>query len=111
MPAKLRLSPLDAAVRAVLRQSRRNTRREFSSSAACQTDGVYGGLTAMRTRTPFIEAFRKQQEAQKNGTPPVPEPKASRPVELAPKKMSDSFHSVVSKGTAALYLIYKETRC
>jgi acyl-coenzyme A thioesterase 9 len=67
--------------------------RTISSSSRCLTDGVYGELTAMRTRTPFIEAFRKQQQGE-NGTPAVPTDHLKR--DLSPKTMSDSLTRVVS---------------
>jgi acyl-coenzyme A thioesterase 9 len=46
----------------------------------------------MRTRTPFIEAFKKQQAGEKS--PPVSAEKVER--DLSPKTMSESYHSVVS---------------
>lgn len=65
--------------------------RCFSAASKFYTDGVYQGLTAMRTRTPFIEAFRKQQENK------VAKPVSTDDVErdLSPKSMSDSHHKVV----------------
>ena len=45
----------------------------------------------MRTRTPFIEAFKKQQENKL--AKPVSTEKVER--DLSPKSMSDSFHKVV----------------
>ncbi|KAL8734055.1 MAG: hypothetical protein Q9181_003356 [Wetmoreana brouardii] len=49
----------------------------------------------MRVRTPWIEALRKKQEkdidpTQKSGTPATPSNR-----DLAPKRMSDSYHRVV----------------
>jgi acyl-coenzyme A thioesterase 9 len=52
---------------------------------------VYRELTAMRTRTPFIEAFRKQKEGK--GSPPISTDKVQR--DLSPKTMSDSYTRVV----------------
>jgi hypothetical protein len=76
--------------------------RYFSASSPCSTDGVYSELTAMRTRTPFIEAFRKEQESKSNAhsassahilrSEPAPS--------LSPKSMSDSYHRVVSHVTS-----------
>jgi len=45
----------------------------------------------MRTRTPFIEAFRKQNQDQPAA------PAGVKPVkrDLTPKTMADSFHKVV----------------
>jgi len=65
--------------------------RCFSISAQRGTDGVYRELTAMRTRTPFIEAFRKQQENKL--AKPISTDNVER--DLSPKSMSDSFHKVV----------------
>lgn len=67
--------------------------RCFSASTACRTDGVYRELTAMRTRTPFIDAFRKQQEA---GSTAKHEPTERVERDLSPKSMSDSFTRVVN---------------
>jgi hypothetical protein len=65
--------------------------RSFSASSRWRTDGVYQELTAMRTRTPFIEAFREQQKGL------VKAPISTENVErdLSPKSMSDSYHRVV----------------
>ncbi|KAH8590251.1 HotDog domain-containing protein [Bisporella sp. PMI_857] len=65
--------------------------RYFSSACRRGTDGVYQELTAMRTRTPFIDAFRKQQENKL--AKPVSADKVER--DLSPKYMSDSFHKVI----------------
>lgn len=49
----------------------------------------------MRTSTPFIEAFRKQQSAPEVvPLPSVPVEKIER--DLSPKTMSDSYHRTVS---------------
>jgi len=66
--------------------------RCFSAAARSQTDGVYQELTAMRTRTPFIEAFRKAQENKLEK--PIPTEQVER--DLSPKSMSHSYHKVVS---------------
>lgn len=75
--------------------------RWFSGSISRPTDGVYSELTAMRTRTPFIEALRKEQERQNNADLSSPD-HASMPDQapsLSPKSMSDSYHRVVSHVT------------
>jgi acyl-coenzyme A thioesterase 9 len=71
-------------------------RRSFSVYSRSRTDGVYRELTAMRTRVPFIEAFRKQQ----NGTSKT-QLGATETVErdLTPKTMSDSYTRIVSHVT------------
>ena len=69
--------------------------RIIHHSAQCSTDGVYQELTAMRVKTPYIEALRKQQEdgeytAKNSGESSKPPDR-----DLSPKKMSDSYHKVV----------------
>jgi hypothetical protein len=52
----------------------------------------------MRTRMPFIEALKRQQEESNGGTA-VSEVKVAEPeakVDLSPKTMSESYHRVVS---------------
>jgi len=71
------------------------TRRSFSRSSLRQTDGVFQELTSMRVRTPWVEAFRKQQQdghqpGKISGKPEVPKNR-----DLAPKRMTESQHSVV----------------
>ena len=55
------------------------------------TDGVFRGLTDTRLRTPWIEAFRLQQEGKGNQN----EEEVPKERDLTPKKMSDSYHRVV----------------
>lgn len=94
MATKLRQLPLQAALRTATRCAPRQ-QRHFASTAKCSTDGVYGELTAMRTRTPFIEAFRKQQEDDQS-TPLSSTVGEKAPIDTTPKRMSESFHKVVS---------------
>lgn len=65
--------------------------RCLSAATRYQTDGVYQELTAMRTRTPFIEAFKLQQANK------LAKPISADSVErdLSPKSMADSYHKVV----------------
>lgn len=89
-----------ACIRTAIRPVQRQC-RYFSASSSCRTDGVYSELTAMRTRTPFIEAFRKEQERKSNADS-ASLAHASRPdsaPNLLPKSMSDSYHRVVSHVT------------
>ncbi|TVY26649.1 Acyl-coenzyme A thioesterase, mitochondrial [Lachnellula hyalina] len=72
--------------------SARPTRRAFSACARCRTDGVYSELTAMRTSTPFIEAFKKQRD-DKTKIHPVSTNKVER--DLSPKTMQDSHTRVI----------------
>jgi acyl-coenzyme A thioesterase 9 len=67
------------------------TRRNLHSTPVRQTDGVFHGLTDNRTRMPWIEAFRQQQE----GKTVVPDEDDPQERDLTPKKMSDSYHRVV----------------
>ena len=71
------------------------TRRQLSVSPPCRTDGVFRELTDQRVQVPWVEAFRKREreghdETKATGTPQTPEHR-----DLSPKKMADSYHSVV----------------
>jgi len=78
--------------------------RYFSPSISRCTDGVYSDLTAMRTRTPFIEAFRKEQECKSSADASTPAhgPAPDKAPSLSPKSMSDSYHRVASHVTSLL---------
>ncbi|PPJ56191.1 hypothetical protein CBER1_10343 [Cercospora berteroae] len=66
-------------------------KRQLSASHQHRTDGVFRALTGERVQKPWIEAFREQQAGQKQLEPPcTPENR-----DLTPKKMSDSYHSVI----------------
>lgn len=69
--------------------------RSFHSSSAKRTDGVFRELTAMRVRTPWIEALRKQQAEGKDPTAASGKPEVPKDRKLSPKRMDDSYHSVV----------------
>lgn len=94
MATKLRQLSLQGAVRTATSRTSRQ-QRHFASTSKCLTDGVYGELTAMRTRTPFIEAFRKQQEGSQS-TATAESAGEKVPINTDPKRMSESFHKVVS---------------
>lgn len=93
------LKPLASLKRiaGAIRQPLTPQNRCFSIRVPCLTDGVYSELTAMRTRTPFIEAFKRQQE-QKNSSvaAKVIPSKPKVTTDLSPKSMSESYHRVVS---------------
>jgi hypothetical protein len=89
------------SIRSSLRSARCHPIRCLSSTTARRTDGVYRELTAMRTRTPFIEAFRKQQENKP--APPTSTENVHR--DLSPKSMSDSFTRVVRHMTSLLLFL------
>jgi len=58
----------------------------------------------MRTRTPFIDAFRKQQQ-EKNTSPNLSSSSSAKPTptpDLSPKTMTDSYHRVVGGTTSTL---------
>ena len=69
--------------------------RRLHNSARCFTDGVYQELTAMRVKTPYIEALKKQQEDGADTTKKFAESTKPSERDLSPKKMSDSYHKVV----------------
>ncbi|KIV91423.1 hypothetical protein PV10_05964 [Exophiala mesophila] len=66
--------------------------RTFHTSPYRRTDGVYKELTEMRIRTPWIEALRDAQNNKSSPTATAPPPAK---VDLTPKKMSDSYVSLV----------------
>jgi acyl-coenzyme A thioesterase 9 len=53
---------------------------------------VFKALASMRVRKPWIEALREKKELDKH---PVSAPEQSMKADLTPKKMSDSYTSVV----------------
>ncbi|KAJ4294393.1 hypothetical protein N0V90_008083 [Kalmusia sp. IMI 367209] len=69
--------------------------RGFHTSSPKRTDGVFRELTAQRLQTPWIEALRKQQEEGKNPAAASETPQVSKERKLTPKRMNDSYHSVV----------------
>ncbi|PNS14037.1 hypothetical protein CAC42_6550 [Sphaceloma murrayae] len=69
--------------------------RLLSSSATRQTDGVFTALTESRIKTPWIDAFRAQQEAEAKGKTGSDEPATPIERDLTARKMSDSYYSVV----------------
>jgi hypothetical protein len=102
-----RLAGLSCRAKSVSRTAQRITRsrRTFCGSASRRTDGVFRELTAMRTPTPWIEAFnrrKEQEEKEKSGVAPESSGSdaagqtSSKPqTPLPPKRMSESYHSVV----------------
>lgn len=66
--------------------------RLFHATPTYATDGVFKALTEMRVRTPWIEALRRSKEiGNQSAAAPEDPPKP----DLTPKKMSDSYVSVV----------------
>ncbi|KAF2745685.1 Thioesterase/thiol ester dehydrase-isomerase [Sporormia fimetaria CBS 119925] len=70
--------------------------RTFQTTAPNRTDGVFRDLTAMRVPVPWIQALREKQasEGQKSESS-TGESSAPADRKLTPKRMSDSYHSVV----------------
>ncbi|KAF2461614.1 HotDog domain-containing protein [Lineolata rhizophorae] len=69
--------------------------RSYQSTARRQTDGVFRELTAQRVRTPWVEALRKKQAHGEDPTQPSGKPQVPADRKLEPKRMSDSYYSVV----------------
>jgi len=69
--------------------------RQFSISSRQQTDGVFRDLTNERVQVPWIEAFRKRQKEGDGPDKDEAQPATPADRDLSPKKMSDSYHSVV----------------
>ncbi|KAK1078593.1 hypothetical protein LTR33_007106 [Friedmanniomyces endolithicus] len=69
--------------------------RRFSVSAHSQTDGVFRDLTDQRVQTPWIEAFRQRQRKGQEAVQAKGVPQTPKDRDLSPKKMSDSYHSVI----------------
>lgn len=73
-----------------------SSHRSFSAATPRQTDGVFTALTNERVQTPWVEAFRKQQAEKAAGEKPsAGQPSVPKERDLTPRKMSDSYHSVV----------------
>jgi acyl-coenzyme A thioesterase 9 len=71
------------------------TGRSFHVSACSKTDGVFAALSEMRTKTPWVEAFRQKQREDEQGSKAGRQDNVPEERDLTPKKMSDSHHSVV----------------
>ncbi|KAF1928784.1 acyl-coenzyme A thioesterase 9 [Didymella exigua CBS 183.55] len=71
------------------------TRRSLTCSSIRRTDGVFRELTSMRVRTPWVEALRKQQQDGQEPGKPSGKSEVPKDRDLKPKRMSDSYHSVV----------------
>ncbi|KJX94536.1 acyl-CoA thioester hydrolase like protein [Zymoseptoria brevis] len=85
-------------LRADLARRRPVVHRSFSAAITCRTDGVFTALTNERVQIPWVEAFRKQQAEKATGVKAAgggqqQTTKVER--DLTPRKMSDSYHSVI----------------
>ena len=65
----------------------RGASRHISTSAPRRTDGVFRAITEQRMQVPWVEALRRRDA-------PTPAAPTVKP-DLTPKKMSDSYHSVI----------------
>ena len=81
-----------AASSSALRKLAAHQTRWLRTSVPRATDGVFRGLTDGRLPTPWIEAFRKQQQADQGTAAREARSKAR---DLSPGKMSDSYPRVV----------------
>lgn len=69
--------------------------RTFSAGRPWQTDGVFRELTNQRVRVPWIEALRKQQAQNGQTAKSTGTQENVTKRDLTPRKMADSYHSVV----------------
>lgn len=86
-----------SASRGVIVRSLSSTvRRPLSSSAIRRTDGVFRALTESRIKTPWIDAFRAQQEAEASGKKDTSDkPATPEERDLSPRKVSDSYYRTI----------------
>ena len=56
---------------------------------------MFRELTDQRVQVPWIDAFRKKEKYGQEATRPSGKPETPIDRDLTPKKMSDSYHSVV----------------
>lgn len=90
--------PFDAVLKSTRRAARSPQLYRQKLHARCihatpvrRTDGVFRGLTDSRLQTPWIEAWRKQQEGKSTASSEA----TPQERDMTPKKMSDSYHRVV----------------
>jgi acyl-coenzyme A thioesterase 9 len=68
-------------------------RRGFAVVGRKSTDGVFRELTNARVAVPWVEALRKRDAGEKDQVDGTNDAVGER--ELTPKRMRDSYHSVV----------------
>lgn len=85
------LSQRRRCCRASVQLSSIGASRSFHCSSNQRTDGVFKELTAMRVKTPWVEALHQQQAGVKEAA----KPEIPKDRDLTPRHMSDSYHSVV----------------
>ena len=78
-----------------LRRLQQQTRRPFSTTIRPQTDGVFRALTENRIQTPWIDALREKERGGHDPSKPSGKSETPNDRDLSPKRMSDSYHSVV----------------
>ncbi|KAF2085883.1 Thioesterase/thiol ester dehydrase-isomerase [Saccharata proteae CBS 121410] len=69
--------------------------RTLHNTVARSTDGVFRELTEVRVRTPWVEALRQKQASGQDPTEASGKPQVPADRKLEPKRMSDSYHSVI----------------
>lgn len=69
--------------------------RSFSVSSCRKTDGVFRDLTAARVIIPWIEALQRKRAGEAEGVKDTGPSTALTERDLSPKRMSDSYHSVI----------------
>jgi acyl-coenzyme A thioesterase 9 len=80
----------------VLRSSRFQSIRQFSLTVSRRTDGVFRELTSVRVAVPWIQALRQKEAQDAAGVAKLTgKAELSTGRKLDPKRMKDSYHSVV----------------
>ena len=96
LPIRLRAVPAirDNTVIRVSRVARESyPEREFSVSSRRGTDGVFRELTKARVPVPWAEALKKRDAGEQDKVDGTKDAVSERT--LTPKRMKDSYHSVV----------------
>jgi hypothetical protein len=95
LPIRLRnLTRDNTAINSSAQQSRKHIpKRDFTISCRKRTDGVFRELTNARLAIPWSEALRKRDAGEKDKVDGTKDVVPER--NLEPKRMKDSYHSVV----------------
>ena len=73
----------------------RSWQRSLHITPIRRTDGVYGDLTNMRVKTPWIVALQRQGQTESKSKETIAS--SASVAELQPKTMHDSLHKVVCR--------------
>lgn len=97
LPRIVSTQRISRAAAALNSNSTSNHSRWFRTTSPRATDGVFRGLTDNRLPTPWIEAFKMQQEGKSTSTSEgeARHQSGSQERHLSPRRMSDSYHRVV----------------